>query len=134
MVELLEEAAEREFLDHVAGRRQQVVARGALLDLGAHRLVRVEDVDFHAAVVFLLEPFDEIRIDVFGPREDVEGFLLGSAARGEEGGGGDGENTFLHVLVVSCRCLEGVGAPLFSVDGGGGPATAGVALRERRRI
>ena len=100
VVDLVELAVAGELGDHVAGGEEDVVAGGAGVDLGEHGLVGVEHVDHDAAAVLLLEPFDQLGVDVVGPREEVELGLGGAAARDEQGGGGgEDENAFAHCRV-----------------------------------
>ena len=97
MVQLLQVAVARELGDHVAGGEEQVVARRAGLQLGEHGLVGVEDVDHDLAVVLLFELLDQLGVDVVHPGEEMElGGFREAGAGGEQGGGGECQNAFLH--------------------------------------
>jgi hypothetical protein len=69
--------------DHVARRRDDVIPGRTGLQLGVHRLVRVEGVDDDPAAVLRLKAGDQLGLDVVGPGvqvQDGHGFLAAAAA------------------------------------------------------
>ena len=70
MIERLEKSLGFKFLHRVGGRNEDIVAGGSGFELGDHRLVGIEGVDYQLAVVRLLEGGGGLIAEVVGPGEN----------------------------------------------------------------